>query len=60
MQVHPGIRINRIPADGMGGLIFAVAMAALPLLAIPALRPIALLGLIGGAVLAPILHKIYY
>jgi hypothetical protein len=60
MQVHPGIRIDRIPADGLGGLIFALGMAAVVLVAIPALRPVALLCLIGGAVLAPVLHKYYY
>lgn len=59
MQVHPGIRINSIPAEGVGGLIFAVGMAAVVLLAVPALRPVALLCLAGGALLAPVLHRLY-
>ena len=37
---HAGIRIDRIPAEGMGGLIFAVGTAFIFLLAFPALRPI--------------------
>jgi hypothetical protein len=57
MQIHPGIRIHSIPADGGGGLIFAVGMAAVLLLGFPALRPLALLALAGGALLAPILHR---
>lgn len=59
MEVHPGIRIDRIPAQGVGGLIFAVGMAAVVLLAMPSLRPIALLAVLGGIVLAPILHRLY-
>ncbi len=58
-QVHPGIRIDRIPAEGGGGLIFAAGMAAVVLVAIPTLRPVALLCLAGGALLAPVLHRLY-
>ena len=59
MEVHPGIRIDRIPAQGAGGLIFAVGMAAVVLFAMPSLRPIALVAVLGGIVLAPILHRLY-
>jgi hypothetical protein len=59
MQMHPGIRIDSIPAEGGGGLIFALGMAGVVLLAMPALRPVALLCLGGGLVLAPILHRLY-
>jgi len=59
MQVHPGIRIDRIPAEEGGGLIFALGMVAVVLLAIPALRPLALVCLVGGALLAPVLHRLY-
>jgi hypothetical protein len=57
--MHPGIRIDSIPATGGGGLIFAIGMAALVLVAIPALRPIALAAAAGGLLLAPVLHRLY-
>ena len=57
MRPHPGIRIHSIPADGVGGLIFAVGMAALVLVAVPALRPLAAVALVGGALLAPVLYR---
>ncbi len=60
MQVHPGIRIHSIPAEGGGGLIFAAGMVALVLLAMPAVWPLALGAVVGGAVLAPLLHRSYY
>jgi hypothetical protein len=59
MQVHPGIRIDRIPAEGGGGLIFAMGMVGVMLVAMPGLWPVALACLAGGALLAPILHRLY-
>jgi hypothetical protein len=59
MEHHPGIRIDHIPAEGAGGLIFAVGMIAVVLLAMPALRPIAVLCALGGALLAPVLHRLH-
>jgi hypothetical protein len=56
---HAGIRIDRIPAEEGGGLIFAVGTAAIFLTAFPALLPVAGGALVGGVVLAPILHKLY-
>ncbi|OFV85805.1 MAG: hypothetical protein A2V74_11705 [Acidobacteria bacterium RBG_16_70_10] len=56
---HPGIRIDSIPAEEGGGLIFALGTALIFLLAFPALRPIALLAVLGGVILAPILHRLY-
>jgi hypothetical protein len=56
---HAGIRIDRIPAEEGGGLIFAVGSAAIFLLAFPALLPIAAAALVGGVALAPVLHKLY-
>jgi len=56
---HAGIRIDRIPAEGGGGLIFAVGSAAIFLLAFPALLPVAAAAVIGGVALAPVLHKLY-
>jgi len=57
---HAGIRIDRIPAEGGGGLIFAIGTAAIFLTAFPALLPIAGAALLGGVVLAPILHRLYH
>lgn len=56
---HAGIRIDRIPAEGGGGLIFAVGSALIFLVAFPALRPIAAAALLGGLMLAPVLHRLY-
>ena len=57
VTTHPGIRIDSIPVAGGGGLIFAVGMTAVSLLAVPALRPVFGLCLLGGLLLAPILHR---
>ena len=59
MQVYPGIRIDRIPAEEGGGLIFAVGMVVVMLVAVPALWPVALACVAGGALLAPVLHRLY-
>jgi hypothetical protein len=59
MYPHAGIRIDRIPAEGAGGLIFAVGTATIFLMGFPALLPIAGAAVLGGVVLAPILHKLY-
>jgi hypothetical protein len=56
---HAGIRIDRIPAEEGGGLIFALGMAAIFLIAFPALLPVAGAALVGGAVLAPALHWLH-
>jgi hypothetical protein len=56
---HTGIRIDRIPAEEGGGLIFAVGMAVIVVLAFPALLPIIGAAFLGGVVLAPILHRLY-
>jgi hypothetical protein len=60
MKVHPGIRINRIPAEGGGGLILAAAVPVLVLIAAPALLPVAAAAVVGGVVLAYLLHRSYY
>jgi hypothetical protein len=56
---HAGIRIDRIPAEEGGGLIFAVGTAFIFLLAFPALLPIVAAAAIGGLLLAPVLHRLY-
>jgi len=60
MQVHPGIRIDRIPAEEGGGLIFALGMVGVVLVAMPALWPVALGCVAGGALLAIALHRLHY
>jgi hypothetical protein len=60
MRPHPGIQIHKIPAEGVGGLIFAVGMAMIVLIAIPAVRPLAAVAVLGGMALAPLLHKFRY
>ena len=57
MQPHPGIQIHKIPAEGVGGFIFAAGMAAIVLFAVPALRPLVALAVLGGILLAPVLHR---
>ncbi len=59
MEHHPGIRIDSIPAEGGGGLIFALGMVVVLLLAIPALLPVVGLCAVGGILLAPVLHRLH-
>jgi hypothetical protein len=54
---HRGILINRIHVDGLGGLIFTVGMMTTLLLAVPALRPLVAVSLVGGLLLAPVLWR---
>jgi hypothetical protein len=56
---HAGIRINQIPAEEGGGLIFAVGTAAIFLVAFPQLMPVAGAAALGGLLLAPVLHRLY-
>lgn len=57
MFPHPGIRIDSIPVQGVGGLIFTLGTVALFWLGVPALRPLVLASLIGGLLFAPIFHR---
>ena len=56
---HQGIRIDHIPAEGAGGLIFALGTVAIFLIGFPALRPVAAVALLGGLLLAPVLHRLH-
>ena len=56
---HAGIRIDRIPAEGVGGAIFAAGLGAVMLMQFPALLPVAAVATIGGVALAPVLHKLH-
>ncbi len=60
MEPHRGILISRIPVDGAGGLIFALGMVAIGLMAMPEIRLLALISLAGGAALAPILVRMHH
>lgn len=59
MSLHDGIRIDRIPAEGVGGGIFALGLAAVLLMQFPALLPVAAVAVVGGVALAPALHKLH-
>jgi hypothetical protein len=56
---HAGIRIDQIPAEGAGGLIFAIGTAFIFLTAFPVLLPVAGAAVLGGLALAPALHRLY-
>ncbi|HUG43925.1 MAG TPA: hypothetical protein VMN76_06760 [Acidobacteriota bacterium] len=51
-KLHQGIRIDKIPANGIGGLIFAIGIAAIALIGIPASRPFLAVALPAGALVA--------
>ena len=53
---HQGIRIDRIPIAGAGGLIFAVGIVLIGLIGLPETRALAVVGLSGGALLAAWLY----
>jgi hypothetical protein len=58
MNIHPGIAIHKIPAEGTGGLIFTLGLTALFLLSIPAFAPLLAACVLGGLALALLLHRI--
>lgn len=53
---HSGIRIDRIPVEGGGGLIFAIGMMVLTVLAVPSIWPLVVFCLVGGVLFAPLFH----
>jgi hypothetical protein len=56
---HAGIRIDRIPAEGGGGIIFALGIMVLFLIGVPVMRPVVALAALLGLLLAPVLHRLY-
>jgi len=50
MERHPGIRIDRIPVEGLAGFIFMAGVVALVLAGVPSLRLAVLICLTGGAI----------
>lgn len=59
MDTHRGILVHRIPAEGFGGLIFALGMASVTLVAAPALLPLAAFTLLAGALAAPLIYRLH-
>jgi hypothetical protein len=60
MERHQGIRIDRIPVSGALGLVFAIGMLVIGLIALPAYREFLLVSFIGGgigAVILLVLHR---
>ena len=55
---HAGIRIDRIPAEEGGGIIFALGIVALFLIGVPVMRPVVALAVLCGLLLAPVLHRV--
>jgi hypothetical protein len=53
---HRGIRIDSIPVEGGGGLIFALGLPALVWLAVPALQPLLVGCLAAGVAFAFVFH----
>ncbi len=58
MLPHPGIRIDKIPVEGAGGLMFVLGISALFLIGIPAFTPLVILSVVGGALLALALPRL--
>jgi len=57
MEPHRGILISRIPVEGTAGMIVVLGMTAIILFAVPTLRPIVILCMLGGALTAPLLWR---
>jgi hypothetical protein len=55
---HRGILTHKIPAEGAGGLIVVLGTTTIFLMAAPGFRPLVALCLLGGLLLAPILHRL--
>jgi hypothetical protein len=56
MRFHDGIRIDKIPARGAGGFIFALSTVAIFALGIPEVRQLLLVTLPGGVIFAALLN----
>lgn len=60
MQSHRGILVQRIPAEGAGGLIFALGMVVLTLIAAPELRALAAFCAVAGVLSAPLIYRLHH
>jgi len=52
MKPHRGILIDQIPAEGAGGLIFALGTVLIFSIGVPAIRQFLPVALVGGLVVA--------
>jgi len=57
MELHPGISMHSIPARGAGGFLFVVGTVLIFLSNAPGLLPLAAACVVGGLLLAPLLHR---
>lgn len=55
MNTHSGIRIDRIPIEGLTGLVFVLGIMTLGLIALPPFRWLTLISLTCGALAAALL-----
>jgi hypothetical protein len=58
VKIHPGIRIDKIPVKGPGGLIFTVGMVVLFLIALPETRWFLLISVSLGIIVGLVLYLI--
>jgi hypothetical protein len=58
MEIHPGIVIHKIPANGGGGLIFALGIGSLFLLLVPSFLPLVGACLLAGFGVALLLRQL--
>jgi hypothetical protein len=56
---HQGIRIDRIPAEEGGGLIFMIGIVVMFLIGVPTMRPVVGLAALGGVLMAPLLYWLH-
>ncbi len=56
MEIHPGIRIDKIPVQGPFGLVFTVGMMAIFLIGLPEVRWFFLYSLPVGVIVGVILR----
>ena len=57
MTPHRGITMHKIPVEGGAGLLYVLGTLVVFLLALPQLAPLAVAGLAGGLLLAPVLYR---
>jgi hypothetical protein len=56
MKIHPGIRIDKIPVEGAGGLLWGAVIMIRTLIYVPDARWFFLASIPGGVVVAIALH----
>jgi len=56
IKPHRGILINKIPAEGVGGLIFAVGTVLIFTIGVPEIRQFMLLAVPAGGIVAGLIY----